>query len=150
MTSSMNMDGEVAEPAQQQRQIAEIFTILASLTRDMDSVKQTLEQLVEDGGGVAGHHQPRPNSWTETSDTGLSSEERDGSATLPGLLLSPRMLSPRTSSNRQSPHQNHLTSIWLNIGGARFETNFGVLERLPQTRLGMFNSTKLYATLFAI
>jgi len=132
----MDIDGDIAHPAQQQQQIAEIFTILASLTRDMDSVKHTLEQLVEDGQTNIKTHSGRASSWTDgsrqSSETILSEDDLEKSASLPGLLLSPRLLSPKLNSQRHTPMQ----AIWLNVGGIRFDTNFGVLERLPQSRLG--------------
>ena len=89
----MDIDTDVPHSAQQQQQIAEIFTILASLTRDMDSVKHTLEQLVEDGHTNTKIQSGRASSWTEgsrqSSETILSGDELDRSATLPGKYLIP-------------------------------------------------------------
>jgi len=102
----------------------------------MDSVKHTLEQLVDDGQANLKTRSGRASSWTDgsrqSSETILSEDDLDKSTTLPGLLLSPRLLSPKLNSQRHTPMQ----SIWINVGGTRFDTNFGVLERLPQSRLG--------------
>ena len=84
--------------AEQQQQIAEIFSVLAGLTRDMESVKQTLEQLLGEAVESGGSGRSRLTFTTEISGSPL-----------PGTMLSPRhQLDPRPTIPLR---QNTFTSI---------------------------------------